>query len=647
MSGTANTLSILTPTNLQVGTVLVLTGSYSGADIAGLDYTVDFGATWTPMLGLSAGGGSWRGFGPVITSAATLIATVRRSDNQSVQATTNLITVIPPAGVPDTLTINDPVGAIQGSPILLTGGYTGSEPAALDYSLTGTTWNPLADYSPIAGNWTATGPVPSGGGTLTIQVRDRNATSVMATTNPFTVTALSPTPGVVRSFTAGNARFRATSAHAFFAANPDQATGSVTFEARLAQHIAATGSVPGFMNVSVDTGASPSSWSASNDYLAWSWSLSSARSMIPILSIPLSSRNETNRLPVFAAFAAGDYDASLRLLITRWRDYGFPLIYVRLGWDANLPQTAWRSGTSAAEIAAWIAAFQHASDVLRNISGVTVKVIYTPAISGGDGVQFEAKYPGDGYVDVIGLDLSSALYPADFFDWSLGTGYYDPDFSTWAAPSANRTHYWDWPSATQLFPTGVPGDGSAGLGYVLYFASAHGKNVCIPQSGVGAAVIGGTPAVGISLWDDPAFPAHLSQSLFAAGAPYCEFVSAWDAVQPSADWTFSDPSYTGALAKPMTTAAWANLFNSRSACQGSIDLSWVAPAASQGPLSYVVQQRISGSEKWSQIGPPITDTFYTATNLLAGSSYDFQVAAMNANGQGPWATANAILVPNS
>jgi hypothetical protein len=416
---------------------------------------------------------------------------------------------------------------------------------------------------------------------------------------------------------------------------------------RLAQHTAACGDAPAYMNVSVDTGASPLLWSASNDYLSWSWSLSSAKALIPILSIPLSSRNETNRLPVFGSFASGDFDSALRLLITRWRDYGFPTIYVSLGWDANIPTTAWRSGTTDDEIAAWIAAFQHASDVLRNVPGATVKVIYAPSISAGDGVQFEHKYPGDDYVDVIGLDLSSALYPADFFSWAKATGAYEQDFDAWSADAVNRAHYWDWPSATQLFPTGPSGDGSFGLGYLTQFATARGKTTCIPQSGVGSAITGGVPATGISLWDDPAFPAHLSATLFAEGAPYCEFVSAWDVQQQSADWTFSDPSYTGSLSKPLTSAAWADLFRSRSGSLGSFDLSWQPPAASQGPFSYVVQQRLAGASQWSQLGPPISATTFTVTGLLAGSSYDFQVAALNANGQGPWVTITGKQVPSS
>lgn len=648
MSGSVSpALTVLTPSALNFGAVLVLTGSTTSPSLAALDYTLDAGATWIPLTGLIIGGGSWRGQGPVINAIGTIIASVRDHDNPAVTATTGSIPIAPVQGETRSLTIDDPVGAIQGTPIPLSGTFVSGPPLALDYSTTGTIWAPLSNFKAIGGLWTATGPAPVAGGSLTLQVRDRNALAVQASTDQFTVTALSSTPGPVLSLAASNARYRATSVHAFFATDPDLASSSATFETRLAQHIAACGDTPAFMNVSVDTWADPSQWNTSNNYLALSWSLSSASKLVPILSIPLCASKETSRLPVFEAFASGVYDPMLRTLIASWRDYGFPNLYVRLAWDANLLSTPWHEGSTISEIAAWIAAFQHVSDVVRGVPGASVKVIFSPAISAGDGVQFEHKYPGDEAVDLIGLDLSSSLSPVDYYSWSRNNGSYDPDLATWSADPVNRMHYWDWPSATQLFPTGVSGDGSVGLGYLTYFASAHSKNICIPQSGVGGSVTGGSPNAGFSLWDDPAFPQHLAQALFAPGAPACDFISAWDCVQPTVDWTFSDPTYTGSIAKPLTIAAWANLFQTRGGAAGSFDLLWTAPYASQGPFTYVVQQRLAGASQWSQMGPPTAQTNITVTALAAGSSYDFRVAAVNGQGQGPWSTITAQQVPTS
>ncbi len=67
----------------------------------------------------------------------------------------------------------------------------------------------------------------------------------------------------------------------------------------------------------------------------------------------------------------------------------------------------------------------------------------------------------------------------------------------------------------------------------------------------------------------------------------------------------------------------------------SVSLSW-SPAASGGvPSSYMVQYAVSGSSSWSTFATGLTGTATSVTNLVAGTTYLFQVTAMNAAGSGP------------
>jgi Fibronectin type III domain len=66
----------------------------------------------------------------------------------------------------------------------------------------------------------------------------------------------------------------------------------------------------------------------------------------------------------------------------------------------------------------------------------------------------------------------------------------------------------------------------------------------------------------------------------------------------------------------------------------SITLSWLTPGSGAAPTSYAVQYRITGMSSWSTMIVPATPLNCTVTGLAPGSSYDFQVVAVNAAGSG-------------
>lgn len=58
-------------------------------------------------------------------------------------------------------------------------------------------------------------------------------------------------------------------------------------------------------------------------------------------------------------------------------------------------------------------------------------------------------------------------------------------------------------------------------------------------------------------------------------------------------------------------------------------LSWTAPADNVGMASYLVEQQDPGSTSFVQVGMS-TGRSYNDTGLAAGSTYSYQVRAMNA-----------------
>ena len=88
-----------------------------------------------------------------------------------------------------TLTVNNPGTVIAGSPMTVSGTYSGSAPTALDYQVDGGSWTAASSPTISGGTYSFSVTAPSAG-SHTIGVRDHNDTSTAITSGSFTSTAL-------------------------------------------------------------------------------------------------------------------------------------------------------------------------------------------------------------------------------------------------------------------------------------------------------------------------------------------------------------------------------------------------------------------------------------------------------------------------
>ncbi|MCU1551315.1 MAG: hypothetical protein JWR36_1875 [Glaciihabitans sp.] len=74
---------------------------------------------------------------------------------------------------------------------------------------------------------------------------------------------------------------------------------------------------------------------------------------------------------------------------------------------------------------------------------------------------------------------------------------------------------------------------------------------------------------------------------------------------------------------------------------GQVALSWVAPASNGSAITgYIVHYSVSGAADWQPVAPGV-GTAVTVTSLTNGTSYDFQVAAVNALGASDFSDISA------
>ena len=195
----------------------------------------------------------------------------------------------------------------------------------------------------------------------------------------------------------------------------------------------------------------------------------------------------------WAGEAAGTNDAYWLALGNNLVSWGFGNAILRVGreWNGNWYQwsPAAVTGDSAAS---YKAGYAHIVTLLRGIPGSNFTFMWNPILgqvngASGGGLEAVTWYPGDAYVDSIGID---------YYDW----GYYPTQTSPpYAGRSAEQQEYNLAQSQT----------GNDGLNDWAIFANAHGKPFALPEWGLQLWLSGGHYIGG---GDDPYFIQQLANA---------------------------------------------------------------------------------------------------------------------------------------
>jgi hypothetical protein len=154
--------------------------------------------------------------------------------------------------------------------------------------------------------------------------------------------------------------------------------------------------------------------------------------------------------------ARGAYDSVYTLFAQKLAASGRTDVIVRIGWEHNHTYP-WYSGGNPK---AYKTAFRRIVDILRRYNP-TVLIDWT-SIKRGDKSPVAESYPGDDWVDIIGID---------FYD-----GY----------PALNDQAIWD--KQYNATANGSPW----GLGSWLAFAKSRGKKLSLPEWGISVGVSPGS-----------------------------------------------------------------------------------------------------------------------------------------------------------
>jgi hypothetical protein len=245
------------------------------------------------------------------------------------------------------------------------------------------------------------------------------------------------------------------------------------------------------------------SWSDYDGSIPWAAGLWAPLDRRVLWSVPLIPDGASLAEAATGAYDAHYVAAAQALVGFRPQD---DVLYIRTAWEWNGNWFPW--SVAQGDIGNFIGAWQHFVNAFRSVSATRFRFDWCPSI-GTNPYPLEDAYPGDAYVDIVGMDV----YDEDIW-WKIA----DPD-ARWEQEYLTSDHGLDW---------------------LKSFASAHGKSVSIPEWGTGGSGSG----------DDPAFVSHMHDWLAANNAVYASY---WN----------SNSAYTGQLSEgqyPNAAATYRQLF---------------------------------------------------------------------------------------
>lgn len=334
------------------------------------------------------------------------------------------------------------------------------------------------------------------------------------------------------------------------------------------------------------------SWSDLQDN--W-WLLNSWRGTrwAPTFSISMLPGNGSGTLQ---AGAAGSYNAYWTNIANNLVSAGYGASTVRIGWEFN---GGWYKWAGASDPASWAAYWRQIVTTMRAVPGANFRFDWCVA-QGYQQFAAELAYPGDQYVDVIGLDV---------YNQSWSGNYTDPNSRWWDVYAADH-----------------------GIRWWLKFANAHSKPISFPEWGTGNRPDGHGGG------DDPYFIEQMFNVIATSNVAYHNY---WDYCASDYCAILSDGS------KPSAGARFKELFGNAFSQRIFPTLQYEAEAArvanySGGTYEILADNNFSYAEgtilNASGAGSQIT---YALPNVPAGN-YNVKVRLRRSPGQGIWQLSGGL-----
>lgn len=279
-----------------------------------------------------------------------------------------------------------------------------------------------------------------------------------------------------------------------------------------------------------------------------------------VLSVPMLPSTGGVSL---AACAAGQYDVYWRNLANDLAYYGLHWAYLRLGWEMDGNWYAWGAPKGSGLEASFAGCFRRVVQTMRATQPANQwKFVWNPTATWTDPAWLDAAWPGDAYVDVVGIDLYDQ-------SWVANTYPYPATCDSACRLARQQTA---WTSHAWYLQT------------MRNFAAAHGKPFAIPEWGIVSR------SDGHGGGDNPYYVQKMYEFI-SDPTNLVQFSVLFDFNAPEANYHLS--GLDGTTAFPLAAAKFRELFGAATPTPTPTPVP--APAADRTPPSVRLELPVAGT----------------------------------------------------
>jgi len=114
-------------------------------------------------------------------------------------------------------------------------------------------------------------------------------------------------------------------------------------------------------------------------------------------------RCQANGKTLYQAISSGNCDDFIKSVGLSLKQYGKP-IFLRFAWEMNIDSMDWSIQTTGSSPADYINAWRRFHDIVSAQGATNVLWVFAPNTMSSSSIAYNLLYPGDSYVDWIGLD---------------------------------------------------------------------------------------------------------------------------------------------------------------------------------------------------------------------------------------------------
>lgn len=142
-------------------------------------------------------------------------------------------------------------------------------------------------------------------------------------------------------------------------------------------------------------------------------------------------------LPLYRAIAEGKCDAFLRAAGRNLSQLKQPF-YMLFAYEMNNPQNPWSISGTGSTNADFVAAWRHMYTVFAEEQAIDVVWVFCPNIPNTAASPYSAIYPGDAYVDWVGMDGYNWGTTQSWSKWTSFAGVFEGPYDTLVHIAPNK-----------------------------------------------------------------------------------------------------------------------------------------------------------------------------------------------------------------